>query len=198
MKNEIKRRLILLASLSGKQLPDSAIEIYLNALLSELSEENVVRAIDRWVKNATSNQMPMPGQLVSLIKPKETEKDQAILLAKEIEKIIPRKQNWTEGYMVNGEIVYEGSLMSFHKNWIDAAKEVLGDIGAKVVERLGWSRLVNNYFEMDPGQFHAQLRDSINATTNSIKAGNLTYLDSAEKNEMSSLIGDLANMKMLK
>ncbi len=189
---------MLLASLSGKQLPDSAIEIYLNALLSELNPEDVVRAIDKWVKSATSNQMPMPAQLISLIKPKETEKDQSILLAKEIEAIIPKKQNWLEGHMINGEVAYEGRPMSFHKKWIDSAKELLGDTGAHVVERLGWNRLVDNYFEMDPGQFHAQLRDSIGAILNSMKAGNFTYLDSAQKNEISSFIGSLAEMKSLK
>jgi hypothetical protein len=169
-------RIIFISSLAQRQLPDSAVKIYCKALLSQLSEEEAVKACDLWINTSKSSQMPTPAALVDLIRPQVSYRGEAIALTNALCKAMAKRgTSWVDSPVYfDGHPAWMGKPGEYHWTWKEACEDYLGPTAFVVVEKMGgWTTLCHSYFEADETSFKAQTRDLIEVIIQKSKAGTL-------------------------
>lgn len=196
----LKKNLITMSAMYGRQLDDSVIGLYANALKDyELKE--VLGALGEIIKDSKIKTMPIIANILDKLSPVPTERDESVDLARRLESAIKKyERHWSTPIYIGGEPRFESGPGEYHERWVDAVETRLGTLGAAVVNRLGWGSLCDMYFEMDPGQFHAQIRDSIQAVIAKAKSGTLDVLPSLPESpnqKLNALVSGLADKKKL-
>lgn len=135
---ELKKRILNASIYYGKKINLDVAEMYVQALDS-FSFTQVSEAINFYAKNPKNKFMFLAADLIEIIDPQPSEEN----LAREIASRIT-------------------SAVSTH-GWVNAksAKEFIGEIGWKIVERKGgWSYICENLgMSLDPLNFEAQCRE---------------------------------------
>jgi hypothetical protein len=160
----VKRTLIALAEYYGQQLSEAQLVMY-SEDLSDLSSEEVEEAAIFYRRNPKNIRFPLPAQLREAIRPSLDPKVAAADIAARITAaVIKRGYTWA----------MDGGYRP-HETFEKALRADLGDVSVEVVRRSGgWKVLHDNYYEMDPGTFKAQLRGHIEAIMELSRQGRLS------------------------
>lgn len=132
---EIKMQLIALATIAGKELNETALNAYANAL-SDLDQGSVISALNDWLK--TGRGFPYPADIRAKVMPEIDPKENAI---DAVSRIIT-------------------AIGKFGHNNTSQAKVFIGELGWHTVERFGgWLHLCESVNSENEGIFRAQLRE---------------------------------------
>lgn len=132
---EIKTQLITLATIAGKELNQTALQAYCEAL-SDLPKGQVLLALKNWLR--TESGFPFPAQIREKLKPEINLKDDA----EDVANIIIAQVGHC-GYTNAGR-----------------AKEKIGELGWEVITRMGgWKHLCETLNLQNETQFRAQIRN---------------------------------------
>lgn len=159
----LAQKIASMAKILGRDLNDSAVRIYVQALRNKLTEAEAMSAIDLWFQNAKTSHFPMPAQLIDLVRPQATtDREEATLVATRLNGLaIKRGSDWTSTpTYVDGVPKFMGAVDSYHDSWETAFVEVLGPVALEVVRQMGgWSCVVLAFLESDDAVVRAQIRD---------------------------------------
>lgn len=151
--SDVIDRLSKLAQLNSKQLDPDTIVFFSDILHGQLTSDEACKAIAQWA--ATQTRWPAPADLIQLIKPKATQRDEASALAQGLIALIGRR-----GYTWEHTYKYDG-----YSSVDEAVQAELGDTAIAVVRRCGgWAAFCRQYGgEEGDGTLRAQLRDLCSA-----------------------------------
>lgn len=137
----------------GKEFPKEQAKIYINALVNYLPNtlENYLLALNRYISDQKNKFFPTPFQLRNYLENKPSIDTLANETASRIRSAIT-KFGWPNP---------------------EGAKEYIGDLGWKIVERNGgWLSLCENHgLVLNPQTFHAQSRDLAKSMIESAELG---------------------------
>lgn len=159
-------------------LRDEVLEMYVEDL-EGLPAELIGAAMQEYRRNPKNTRVPLPAQIRALCEPQVDDDSLAREAASRIVSAVR-----TIGYPSPG-----------------SAREYIGELGWKVVERNGgWMSLCQNLMEDQIGTFQAQARDLAKAQIQFARAGRLDEapaLPSPNAERMSELISTLAERKQI-
>ncbi len=159
-------------------LRNEVLEMYVEDLAG-LSAETISNAMSMYRRDPKNTRMPLPAQIRSVCEPTVDDDSLAREAASRIVAAI-RKFGWPSP---------------------NEAKEYIGELGWKVVERNGgWPPLCENLMEDQIGIFTAQARDLAKAQIQFSRAGLIDEapaLPGPKNAQMNELISSLANMKQI-
>jgi len=166
VKQEIKKQLLGIALVVGKDLNELALNAYMTAL-SDLDDSSVMTILQNWLK--TEKGFPFPSEIRSKVLPEISQDDNAVMVANLIMKSISM-----DGYTNP-----------------DRAKKRMGDLAWEVVCKFGgWGILCENTNSDNMGTIRAQLRGLASTTHKQALRGELDHVPSlpAPSNNVSSII----------
>lgn len=195
MSQEIKEAILDCADYYGVVLNPKVLTMYC-ADLCDLNPKIIISAYIQWRKDPKNTRMPLPAQIRATINPDLDDRKLSIEISRQIENAISKHGwNWEDGYFSPNGVYWESNNKIFF-SFKEALLEELGPIGFAVITRMGWLNLRNKANEMEPGTFHAQLRDTIDSTIYLERSGvNLAKLEFPKKNnELNSIGANILNL----
>lgn len=149
---EVGQSWIGLAQMYGRDIPQIALKIMLDAI-DDLPSKEIIHALVDWSRNSKQNRHPLPAELREMLKKELSIEARANEAANRIRQAITRI-GWSEPVK---------------------AKEFMGDLAWAIVERSGgWTYICENHgVDLNPLTFHAQARDSAKAIIESSKLGHI-------------------------
>lgn len=179
--NEVKIAILVLAEYYQKQLTENQVLMYAEDL-SILSPEELSSSILSYRKNPKNKDFPIPARLIDIARPQENENDVG---------------NETSS-RIFGAIAGCGSYNPA------GAKEIIGELGWEIVERMGgWHTLCMESNHDTAGTLRAQMRDFAQSIYRRHKAGfgnrpvGLPSPDSEKVKQITSQIAELMNASQL-
>ena len=141
MKAKIAQKLYGLASYYKETLTENQVKMYVEDILSSgIGEEKLAQAILLYRQDGKNTFFPLPAKLITLVTPEES-------------------SDLDIGREATGRIIQAVSKFGFYR--LQDAKEFIGSLGWKVVERQGgWGSLCTNLNSENKGTLQAQMRDS--------------------------------------
>ena len=141
-RKEIAELWFNLARMYGKEIPPAALTMMLNAV-EDLPFESLKTSLHAWASKSKIARHPLPAELREMVNPEPDVKAKANFIAGRIRESISKF-----GYTNPSE-----------------ASAYIGPDGWKVISRSGgWQYICENHGTLlDPGIFHAQIRDQLEA-----------------------------------
>lgn len=175
---KLRETIVLTAMYYEKTLNEQVLEMYVNDLAG-LNERQVILAYEVYRKDPKNMRFPLPAQIRAICEPPVDDDSLAREAASRIVSAVR-----TIGYPSPG-----------------VAREYIGELGWKVVERNGgWMSLCQNLMEDQIGTFQAQARDLARAQIQFARAGRIDEapaLPSPNTERMSEMILALADRKQI-
>lgn len=168
----LRDKIIATANIYQFPMTQHVMEIHLNAL-KRFRIDDCLKAYSKYLEDHKSLRMPTPGQIIAILEPGLDDKSFSVQLARSIITLCARRQeNWVDGYFSENGNYFEGKDSKRFSTFQEALISECGELAVDVVKsRGGWVRLCNSFWEMDEGQFFAQLRDDIQSMVNLKKSG---------------------------
>lgn len=168
---------IAIGEMYGKQISQSSLSIMLRAI-EDLDEQDVMNALNSWVKTSKIPRPPTPAEIRNLINPVLDDKFLANDLAQRILGCVSKfGYTWDSGFF-NGfdnagkPLFYFKSTNGVFSTFKEAVISEIGEIAWHVVcVRGGWQNLVESANLNLDTIFFAQLRDQIESSTRLARDG---------------------------
>lgn len=172
-KNRLTEAITTMCAFYGKDLPDVAFKMYAK-LLMDHPYELVMGAFQKCINDPTVRAMPAPAQLIALVKPLITEKDEARDVATILFRACRKHGDfWSAGVSINGRLVFDGEN-DYYNTFQEAATVVVGELGFEVIRRMGgWGAVYGMYNTTPDGVFMAQIRDLAETVSKKSASGTL-------------------------
>ncbi len=170
--NDLKIYFSHLSQYYQRPVSDIVLKMYADDL-NDLPFDLVMRALESYRLDPKNRTLPIPAQIRAILNPNIEERSFSVLLARSLMKACATHQEaWTTGFWSEKGNYFEDDKGNLFWTWKEAIISECGEISYDVVRnRGGWERLCESYWEMDEGQFLAQLRDDIQSLLNLKKSG---------------------------
>lgn len=146
---EIKKQLVALAMIAGKDLNEIALAAFVEAL-SDLDQSAVLFALKDWIK--TSKGFPYPSDIR--------------------EKLMPEISDEDDAQDVANLVIAAVSSCGYTNP--ERAREKIGDLGWETVTRMGgWKNICETLNHENEGIYRAQIRDYAETVIRKSKRGQL-------------------------
>lgn len=169
---KLRAQIVAVANIYQFQITHQVIELHLNAL-KRFRIEDCVKAYATYLEDPKSLRMPTPGQIIAILEPGLDDRSFSIQLARSIMHCCARYQEaWVDGYFGANGNYWTGKNSQTFGSFQEALISECGETALGIVKlRGGWKRLCESYWEMDEGQFLAQLRDDIQSNVSLLRSG---------------------------
>jgi hypothetical protein len=174
----IKATLVLLGQYFSHELTDVQLKMYAEDLM-DLSVDELTAAANAYRRDPENTRFPLPAQLIALVRPRPSERDDAIDVARRLQEAAARWDAYWDMPYHNARGVYFNSSHGPQPTFVDAVRADAGDLGLEIIARFGgWKRFYQAYADTDRGQFHAQLRELAESKIRRARAGQLDRVPS--------------------
>lgn len=156
----------------GVEAVSMMIDVIINFYKKNCGE--VLEAFDAYMRDSKNRFFPSPAQLREYLEPEVDNKKTAIEVVNQIQVLINKYgRSWIEGYFdsfenENRERVikyFYGKNREKFKNFKDALFSEIGEVGVRMVAKLGgWELVCDSFDTKDRGQFVAQLREAVESS----------------------------------
>lgn len=193
---QVQKSFIALAEVYGsKPYSDMALK-FISQQLTGNEFHKVMDAINKYVKTTKYARPPNVSDILEIINPQVSEKEEANLLAAKVVSCISRHgYTWSHGFYMGGVMRWAGKEGKLYDNFSDAIKSELGEVGEYVVKVFGGFTAVCERCGDKPGILQAQIRE-VTATV-LIKSKNGTLEESLKLPESHSSLEIAAQVKAL-
>ena len=173
----LKSALVAMAFFYGHNLQPDVLKMYVEDL-SDLPLEAVLGSLKIMRRDPKITRCPLPAAIRSFINPPKMEArlEAADLSRKMIAAIRDFGCHWSSMTLCAGNEGYWTRSGKLVDTFQEAVVGELGELAWEVIRRRGgWNHFHDEFFASEPTQFHAQLREGIEATIAIAKQGLLDH-----------------------